>query len=128
MRNRMNVLLGALLALSACGEGQPSPADVIGTYVAEIPNGVAQARTVTLSLAEGNAADMAVAYDFRGTSYTETGTWSLGQRGDVRVVLARDGFGPVSSDVTFRWAKGTLTAIAFDTVQWGSLGFALKRR
>jgi len=128
MRNRTIVLIGALLTLSACGEGRPSPGDVIGTYAADLPNGAAPARTVTLSLAEGNAADMAVAYDSGGTSYTETGTWSLGQRGDVRVVLARDGFGPVSSDVTFRWTKGTLTAIAFDTVQWGSLGFALKRQ
>ena len=97
MRNRTIVLMGVLLALSACGDRPPSPGDVIGTYGADLPAaGPSPARAVTLSLAEGNAADMAVAYDSGGNAYTETGTWSLGPRGEVRVVLARDGLGPVS--------------------------------
>jgi hypothetical protein len=128
MRNRTSLLIGVLLTLSACGGGKPSPTDVVGTYAAEIPSGVSPARSVTLSLAEGNTADMVVVEGSGDTAYTETGTWLVGPRGDVRVVLARDGFGPVSSDLTFRWVKGTLTAVAFDTVQWGALGFALKRQ
>ena len=128
MRNWIVVVMGALLTLQACGGGRPSPQDVIGTYAADVPVGDATVRTVTLHLVDGNAADMQVAVGQGGASFTETGTWLLSPQGEVRVVLARDGFGPVSSDITFRWTKGTLTAVAFDTVQWGARGFALTRR
>ena len=128
MQNRILVALGVVLVLQGCGDRRPSPSDVVGTYVGDLPAGAAPARSVTLHLAEGNSADMVLAASAGGPSFTETGTWALGSRGEVRVVLARDGFGPVSSDVSFSWARGTLTAVAFDTVQWGSRGFSLTRR
>jgi hypothetical protein len=126
MRYWTLVIVGTLLAASACRDRGPSPEDIVGTYAAELPAEVEPMRTVTLHLAEGNAAELSVAGPDR--TRRETGTWLLGSRGDVRVVLARDGFGPVSNDITFQWSDGTLTAIAFDTVQWGGRGFSLVRQ
>ena len=70
---------------------------------------------------------MAIDYLDGVAPIVETGTWSLSPGGEVRVVLAVGGFGPVTSDVTFRWARTALTAIAFDTVRWGGRGFTLAR-
>jgi hypothetical protein len=98
-------------------------------YRADVPGtDLVPARAVSLRLDAGNAAEMSVGPVGAGAPSVQTGTWSLNARGDIRVVLAReDGFGPVSSDITFRWARRTLTAVAFDTLQWGSRGFALSR-
>jgi hypothetical protein len=116
-----------LLGLLACAGGTPDADDVAGVYRADLPGVATPGRAVTLELGVGNTARMAIDdQDGRGPM-AETGTWSLSPTGEIRVVLARDGFGPVTSDVTFRWARGRLTAIAFDTVRWGGRGFALAR-
>jgi len=127
MRHSIVMVMAVILALPACASGKPTAQDIVGAYAADIEGGAAPARTVTLHLLEGNAAEMQVAAP-DGAPMSEAGTWSLTADGEVRVVLARDAFGPVSSDITFRWAKGTLTAVAFDTVQWGARGFALSRQ
>jgi len=127
MRTWTVVVMAAVPMLAACGSDTPSPQEVVGAYAAEVAGGAGPARTVTLELLEGNAADMKVATP-ESPPVSETGTWSLTPDGEVRVVLARDMFGPVSSDMTFRWARGTLTAVAFDTVRWGGRGFALTRQ
>jgi hypothetical protein len=120
------VLVVLALACPACGGGPPTAADVAGVYHADLPPRGTPGRIVTLELGAGNTAEMAIDYR-NGQAFAETGTWSLSPRGEIRVVLARDGFGPVTTDVTFRWAGGTLTAIAFDTLRWGGAGFALTR-
>lgn len=127
MQNWTVMAMAVVLALPACTSEKPSAQNVIGAYGADVESGSGPARTVTLHLLEGNAAEMQVATP-EGRPVSETGTWSLNAEGEVRVVLARDAFGPVSSDITFRWASGTLTAVAFDTVQWGARGFALSRQ
>jgi hypothetical protein len=116
-----------LLGLLACAGGTPDADDVAGVYRADLPGVATPGRAVTLELGVGNTARMAIDdRDGRGPM-AETGTWSLSPTGEIRVVLARDGFGPVTSDVTFRWTRGRLTAIAFETVRWGGRGFALAR-
>jgi hypothetical protein len=117
----------ALLGLVACAGGAPDAEDVVGVYRAELPGIATPGRAVMLELGTGNTAQLAVDYQDGGGPITETGTWSLSPKGEIRVVLARDGFGPVTSDVTFRWARAMLTAIAFDTLRWGGRGFALAR-
>jgi hypothetical protein len=127
---RPALVLGCLAAIGAlgCADRTPTVTDVAGVYRAEVPaTDQIPARTVTLRLDAGNAAEMSVGPVGVPAPSLEAGTWSLNPRGDIRVVLARDGFGPVSSDITFRWARRTLTAVAFDTLQWGSRGFALSR-
>jgi hypothetical protein len=117
----------ALVGLLACAGAPPDAEDVVGTYRGDLPGITTPGRAVTLELGAGNTARMAVD-DQTGLGPTvETGTWSLTSKGEIRVVLARDGFGPVTSDVTFRWAHEMLTAIAFDTLRWGGRGFALAR-
>jgi hypothetical protein len=125
---RAVLVLGCLAAVGAvgCADRTPTAADVVGAYRAEVPaTDRIPARTVVLRLDAGNAAEMSVVVAGAPAPVVEQGTWSRNPRGDVRVVLARDGFGPVSSDIIFRWARRTLTAVAFDTLQWGSRGFAL---
>jgi hypothetical protein len=124
---RAVVVAGSLIVLgAACADRAPTAADVQGAYRAELPaTDRLPARTVTLRLDAGNAAEMTVTVAGAPRPVVEVGTWSLTPAGDVRVVLARDGFGPVSSDIQYRWARQTLTAIAFDTLQWGGRGFAL---
>jgi len=126
---RAALVLGLVaIGIVGCGGGGPTAADVVGAYRAEVPaTDRIPARTVALKLDAGNAAEMSVAVAGAPAPVVEQGTWSLNPQGDVRVVLARDGFGPVSSDIIFRWARRTLTAVAFDTLQWGSRGFALSR-
>lgn len=125
---RAGTLLGVVaLGVLACGDRAPRADDVVGVYRADLPGIVTPGRGVTLDLGVGNTAQLAIDYQNGGGPVVESGTWSLSPRGEVRVVLARDGFGPVTTDVTFRWAKATLTAIAFDTVRWGGRGFALAR-
>lgn len=127
---RAALMLGCLAAIGAagCADRIPTADDVVGEYRAEVPGtDLLSARAVSLQLRAGNAAEMTVGPVGAMTPSVEKGTWSITPRGDIRVVLARDGFGPVSSDITYRWASRTLTAIAFDTVQWGSRGFALSR-
>jgi 2-C-methyl-D-erythritol 2,4-cyclodiphosphate synthase len=118
---RAVVVAGSLIVLgAACADRAPTAADVQGAYRAELPaTDRLPARTVTLRLDAGNAAEMTVTVAGAPRPVVEVGTWSLTPAGDVRVVLARDGFGPVSSDIQYRWARQTLTAIAFDTLQWG---------
>jgi hypothetical protein len=116
-----------LFGVSACGDRPPTPADVVGTYRADLPGRATPGRAVTLELRDGNTADMAIDYQDGIGPIIETGTWSLSPKGEVRVVLAVGGFGPVTSDVTFRWTKAALSAIAFDTVRWGGRGFTLVR-
>jgi hypothetical protein len=125
-------LLVPFLALAvagqwACGERPPSADDVVGTYSAELPATSGPGRNVTLDLVQGNVATMRVAFADGRPPVEEAGTWSLSPAGEVRVVLARDGFGPVTNDLTFRLARSTLTAIAFDTVRWSAKGFSLAR-
>jgi hypothetical protein len=124
---RVVFVLGSLVAIgAACADRTPDPADVVGAYHADLPaTGQTPARSVALRLQAGNAAEMAVTPAGAPGPAVEVGTWSLNARGEVRVVLARDGFGPVSSDILFRWTRGTLTAVGFDTLQWGGRGFAL---
>jgi hypothetical protein len=128
---RAALVLGCLVVIGAagCADRTPSATDVVGVYRADVPGtDLVPARAVSLRLDAGNAAEMSVGPVGAGAPSVQTGTWSLNARGDIRVVLAReDGFGPVSSDITFRWARRTLTAVAFDTLQWGSRGFALSR-
>lgn len=127
---RAALVLGCLTAIGAvgCADRAPTATDVVGVYRAEVPGtDRIPARTVALRLDAGNAAEMSVTIAAAPTASVEAGTWSLNPQGDIRVVLARDGFGPVSSDITFRWARRTLTAVAFDTLQWGARGFALSR-
>jgi hypothetical protein len=125
---RVGTVIGLVaLGLVGCAKGPPAVDDVVGTYSADLPGTATPGRSVTLELGAGNTAWMAIDYQDGVGPIVETGTWSLSARGEVRVVLARDGFGPVTSDVTFRWADATLTAIAFDTVRWGGRGFALVR-
>ena len=121
------VFVLAVSALTACGDRPPSVTAVVGTYAAELPATTGPARTVTLALIEGNRAEMRVQFTDGRPGTQESGTWSLSRSGDVRVVLARDGFGPVTSDLTFRFARNTLTAIAFDTLRWSAKGFSLAR-
>jgi len=127
MRLFVLILVLALASQSGCGEGPPSAAEVVGTYTAELPAAAGPSRNVTLDLAQGNVADMRVEFTDGRAAVQETGTWSVAPSGEVRVVLARGGFGPVTSDITFRWARSTLTAIAFDTVRWNAKGFSLAR-
>jgi hypothetical protein len=125
---RAGTLLGiAVVGAVACGGGAPAADEIVGVYHAALPAPSAAGRAVTLELDVGNAARMATDHLNGSAPIVESGTWSLNERGEVRVVLARDGFGPVTSDVTFRWSKATLTAVAFDTVRWGGRGFALVR-
>lgn len=125
---RAGTLIGFVaLCLVGCAEGPPTVEDIVGVYRADLPGTATPGRAVSLELGSGNTAQLAIDYRDGGGPIVETGTWSLSPRGEVRVVLARDGFGPVTSDVTFRWASATLTAIAFDTVRWGGRGFALVR-
>jgi len=126
---RVATLIGlTALALVACGGGSPTSEDVVGVYQADLPGTAAPGRAVRLELNTGNVARMAVDYQDGTAPVAESGTWSLSPRGEVRVVMAREGgFGPVTSDITFRWARTTLTAIAFDTLRWGGRGFALVR-
>jgi hypothetical protein len=126
---RAGTLLGvAALGLMACGGGGPPDAgDVVGVYRADLPGITTPGRDVTLDLGQGNTARMAIDYRDGVAPIIETGTWTLSPQGEIRVVLAHEGFGPVTTDVTFRWARATLTAIAFDTVRWGGGGFALAR-
>jgi len=125
---RAGTLIGLMtLGLVACGDGPPTVDDVAGVYRAELPGTVTPGRAVSLELGAGNTAQMTVDDREGRGPVVETGTWSLSPRGEIRVVLARNGFGPVTSDVTFRWARATLTAVAFDTVRWGGRGFALVR-
>lgn len=124
---RVVFVLGFLIVIgAACADRAPDPADVVGAYHAALPaDERSPARTVALRLDAGNAAEMAVTAAGAPGPAVEVGTWSLNAKGEVRVVLARDGFGPVSSDILFRWTRGTLTAVGFDTLQWGGRGFAL---
>lgn len=127
---RAALILGCLAAVGAagCADRTPTATDVVGVYRADVPaTELIPARSVTLRLEAGNAAELSVGPAGAETPLLEAGTWSLNPRGDIRVVLARDGFGPVSNDITFRWARRTLTAVAFDTLQWGGRGFALSR-
>ena len=128
MRMRAGTLLGMVaLGVLACGDRAPSAEDVVGVYRADLPGIATPGRGVTLELGVGNTAELAIDYRDGGAPVLESGTWSLSPRGEIRVVLARDGLGPVTTDVTFRWAKAALTAIAFDTLRWGGRGFALAR-
>jgi len=126
---RVATLIGlTTLALVACGDGTPTPDDVVGAYRADVPGTAVPGRAVRLELDTGNVARMVIDYQDGTAPVAEAGTWSLSPRGEVRVVMAREGgFGPVTSDITFRWARTTLTAIAFDTLRWGGRGFALVR-
>lgn len=127
---RIALMVGGLvaLALAACESGPPTPAEVAGTYRADLPaTSGAAARSVLLRLDPSHAAEMSVRGESGAEPLVEVGTWSVAPDGEVRVVLARDGFGPVTSDLNFRWARATLTAIAFDTLRWGPQGFSLAR-
>lgn len=123
------VLLGcmAVIGLLACSDRSPTPADVVGVYGAELQGDEGTGPVVTLDLRPGNAASMTLDFGETGVSRSETGTWALGPRAEIRVVLAREGFGPVTSDVTYRWTRTALTAVAFDTLRWGARGFTLAR-
>lgn len=126
---RAGTLLGVVaLGVLACGDRAPSADDVVGVYRADLPGIATPGRGVTLELGVGNTAQLAIDYQDGGGPVLESGTWSLSPAGEIRVVLARDGLGPVTTDVTFRWARAALTAIAFDTVRWGGRGFALARQ
>jgi hypothetical protein len=127
---RAALVLGCLTAigLGGCADRPATVNDVVGVYRAEVPaTTLSPARALALRLDAGNAAEMAVSVTGSSEPSIEKGTWRLDERGEIRVVLARDGFGPVSSDITFRWARRTLTAVGFDTLQWGPRGFALRR-
>jgi hypothetical protein len=127
MRNVVT-LAGLALACAGCADGPPAVADVVGVYHAQVAaTARLPARIVLLRLDSGNVATMEVTEQAGGAPVVETGTWSLTPTGEVRVVVARDQFGPVTNDISFRWARPTLTAIAFDTLQWGARGFALSR-
>jgi len=124
---RLSVLVGALIiGGTGCDARLPTPADVQGVYRGDVPGQASAARALLLRLDPGNAAELTVTPQ-GGPASIESGTWSLNAQGEIRVVLARGGFGPVTTDIEFRWARGTITAIAFDTVRWGSRGFALAR-
>lgn len=115
-----------LLGLSGCADRAPTPDNVPGMYRGEVPAPDGAVRLVRLRLNPGNAAEMAVTVG-GDTVPVQSGTWSLNARGEIRVVLAEGGFGPVTSDIAYRWTRGTLNAIVFDTLRWGTRGFALAR-
>jgi hypothetical protein len=117
-----------LLVAVGCGERVPAASDVIGTYSADLAPPSGPPRRVTLRLESGNSAEMATEFAGDASTVRETGTWAIAADGTVRIVLARGGFGPVTNDVTFRYASGTLSAVAFDTLRWGSQGFSLRRQ
>jgi hypothetical protein len=128
MRLLPMVVALSVTALAGCREHVPSAADVVGTYSADLTPGAGPARRVTLRLEAGNSAEMATEFEGGARTVHETGTWAITADGSVRIVLARGGFGPVTNDVTFRYATRTLNAVAFDTVQWGQRGFSLGRQ
>lgn len=127
MRAASMLFCVTLLGVLACGDRPPTPEDVVGRYRADLPGIVTPGRAVTLELRDGNTAEMAIDYLDGIGPVVETGTWSVSPQGEVRIVLAVNGFGQVTSDVTLRWSKAALTAIAFDTLRWGARGFALAR-
>jgi hypothetical protein len=122
------VMALGVAAVTGCGDRVPSAADVVGTYSADLTPASGPARRVTLRLEAGNSAEMATEFEGGARTVRETGTWAIAADGSVRIVLARDGFGPVTNDVTFRYATRTLNAVVFDTAQWGHRGFSLGRQ
>lgn len=129
MFGRLAMLLPLAVVLTVgCGPSTPTAANVVGTYSADLAPQTGPARRVTLRLADGNGAEMVTEFESGAPTVRETGTWAIDAEGDVRIVLARGGFGPVTNDVSFRYTRATLTAVAFDTAKWGSQGFALRRQ
>jgi hypothetical protein len=120
-------LSGLGLTLPACGDRRPTDAEVVGTYRAGPPADSAAGRRVQLDLAVGNAARMSTDFQDGDAPILETGTWTVGPDGSIRVVLARNGFGPVTTDVRFRLTAPVLAAVAYDTARWGPGGLSLRR-
>jgi hypothetical protein len=113
------------VAAAACSR-PPTESDVVGTYRV-VTTGNALGQTVTLDLAPGNVARMNTLEQGADAPFAEQGTWTIAEDGTVRVVLARDGLGPVTTDTRFRLDDAALVAVAYDTARWGPGGFALRR-
>jgi hypothetical protein len=116
-------------SLTACADRGPAvrEADVVGTWVAQLPVAADSGRALALTFQSGNAAELRIE-SAGAPSRNEAGTWTVRADGSVHVLLARDPLGPATTELTFRLAGGKLSAVGLDSTRWGSAGLTLARQ
>lgn len=127
--SRLALLAVLALVVPACSQKGKKPRiareKVVGEWRSDtLPAADAPGRVHVLRIDAGGRADFTSTYLGRAP-IVERGTWD-GADTLVRVVVRRDGTGPVAS-MLFR-LRDSLLVLDADTAQWGAAGLQLRRR